>query len=73
MSDDFALGNPMSAGLLMGGTVNPDKAKQILKDGAVRGKKLTSKQKGFFGARAGGAPYQKAKSAIKKKVKRDAI
>jgi len=30
------------------------KAKLILKDGTVRGKKLTKKQKGFFGARAGG-------------------
>ncbi len=30
------------------------KAKKILKDGSVRGKKLTKKQRGFFGARAGG-------------------
>lgn len=32
------------------------KAKKILKEGIVRGKKLTKKQKGFFGARAGGQP-----------------
>lgn len=29
------------------------KAKKILKDGSVRGKKLTAKQKRFFGAKAG--------------------
>lgn len=28
------------------------KAKKILKDGAVRGKKLTAKQRRFFGARS---------------------
>ena len=30
------------------------KAKKILKDKTIRGKKLTKKQRGFFGARAGG-------------------
>ena len=30
------------------------KAKKILRDGKVRGKKLTKAQRGFFGARAGG-------------------
>ena len=30
------------------------KAKKILSEGSVRGKKLSKKQKGFFGARAGG-------------------
>ena len=30
------------------------KAKKILKDKSVRGKKLTKKQKGFFGLIAGG-------------------
>jgi len=29
------------------------KAREILRDGTVHGKKLTKKQKGFFGARAG--------------------
>ena len=29
------------------------KAKKILKDGMVRGKKLTAKQRGFFGAKVG--------------------
>ena len=28
------------------------KAKKILKDGSVRGKKLTKKQRGFFGAKS---------------------
>lgn len=29
------------------------KAKKILKDKTIRGKKLTKKQRGFFGAKAG--------------------
>lgn len=37
------------------------KAKKILREGMVRGKKLTKKQKGFFGARAGGAPIRRKK------------
>ena len=37
------------------------KAKKILKHGKVRGKKLTKKQKGFFGARAGGQRIKKKK------------
>lgn len=32
------------------------KAKKILEEGKVHGKPLTKKQRGFFGARAGGAP-----------------
>jgi hypothetical protein len=39
-----------------GASVAPEKAKQILRDKEVRGHPLTPKQKGFFGARAGGAP-----------------
>ncbi len=35
-------------------TVSTVKAKKILRDGEVRGKPLTTPQKGFFGARAGG-------------------
>lgn len=34
--------------------VTPAKAKKILKDGKIRGKPLTEKQKRFFGAQAGG-------------------
>ena len=30
------------------------KARKILRHGSVRGKPLTKKQRGFFGARAGG-------------------
>jgi hypothetical protein len=32
--------------------VTKKKAKKILKHGKVRGKKLTKKQRGFFGARS---------------------
>ncbi len=35
------------------------KAKKILSDGSVRGKKLTRAQRGFFGARAGGVKRKK--------------
>ncbi len=35
------------------------KAKKIMEDGMVRGHKLTKKQKGFFGARAGGQKLRK--------------
>ena len=31
------------------------KAREILRDGSVRGKKLTAKQRAFFGAIAGGS------------------
>ncbi len=34
--------------------VTKTKAKKILKDGKIRGKPLSAKQKGLFGARAGG-------------------
>ena len=37
------------------------KAKKILKDETIRGKKLSPKQKRFFGARAGGAPIKRNK------------
>ena len=37
------------------------KAKEILKHGKVHGKPLTKKQKGFFGARAGGAKRKRGK------------
>jgi hypothetical protein len=36
--------------------VSASKAKTILSDGTVRGNPLTTKQKGLFGAIAGGAP-----------------
>lgn len=39
------------------------KAKKILRDGSVRGKALTKKQKGFFGARAGGATPTRVQEA----------
>lgn len=43
----------------MARTVSKEKAKKILRDGTVHGKPLTSKQKAFFGARAGGAPVKR--------------
>jgi hypothetical protein len=39
-----------------GSSVGKEKAKEIMRHGEVRGRELTPKQKGFFGARAGGAP-----------------
>ena len=54
--------------------VSPDKAKTILKDGSVRGKALTGPQKGFFGARAGGAPMPPApRNPPGRKGKRGAV
>ena len=43
----------------MAKTLTRAKAKKILRDGSVRGTKLTKKQKGLFGARAGGAKLRK--------------
>ena len=37
------------------GKISKAKAKEILHHGEVRGHKLSKKQRGFFGARAGGA------------------
>ena len=39
--------------------VSQDKAKEILRHGEVHGKSLSKKQKGFFGARAGGTPVKR--------------
>jgi len=41
--------------------VTKTKAKKILSDGSIRGKKLTAKQKRFFGARAGGSPVRRSR------------
>jgi hypothetical protein len=40
-------------------TVSPAKAKEILRDGTAHGKKLTKKQKGYFGVIAGGKKPKK--------------
>jgi hypothetical protein len=50
-----------------GTTLGVTKAKTILKDGTVRGKAISKKQKGFFGAIAGGT--SKAKGAAPKMAK----
>lgn len=39
------------------------KARTILREGKIRGKPLTGPQKGFFGARAGGAPVRRKKKS----------
>lgn len=39
--------------------VSQKKARLILHEGMVRGKKLTKRQRGFFGARASGAPIKR--------------
>lgn len=41
--------------------LTPRKARKILRDKEVHGKPLTRKQKGFFGARAGGAPVRRTR------------
>lgn len=46
------------------------KARKILKDGSVRGHKLTVKQRAFFGSRAGGAPVKRTGHRIKRRLKR---
>ncbi len=43
----------------MAKTLTVTKAKKIAKHGKIRGKPLTKKQKGLFGARAGGARLRK--------------
>ena len=43
------------------------KAKKILTDGKVRGKKLTKKQRGFFGIIASGKKPRKVRRTRKKK------
>lgn len=51
-----------------GGTVSANKAKEILKDGTVHGRSLTSKQKRYFGWLAGGGQENLADGgAVKKK------
>lgn len=45
----------------MAGKISQAKAKKILRHGKVQGHTLTKKQKGFFGARAGGAPVKRKK------------
>lgn len=51
------------------GKLTAGKAKAILRDGSVHGHPLTVKQKGFFGARAGGAPVT-VKPKVTKKSRR---
>lgn len=41
------------------GKLSKTKAKKILEDGEVRGRKLTAKQRRFMGARASGKPTKR--------------
>lgn len=43
------------------------KARKILRHGSVRGRRLTAKQKRFFGARVGGAPVRRKRKRKRKK------
>jgi hypothetical protein len=45
----------------MAGTLTPEKAKEILRDGTANGRPLSTRQKGFFGARAAGKPIRGVK------------
>jgi hypothetical protein len=48
------------------GGITPDKAERMLKDGTVRGKKLTARQKAYFGLIAGGGqPILKAGGGLR--------
>ena len=51
----------------MATTISAVKAKKILKDGTIRGRPITSKQKKFFGLIAGGGKSSKLKKRRKKK------
>jgi len=53
-----------------GGELTADKAKLILKDGTIRGKKITPKQKRFFGFIAGGGHPSQYKSGGTIEVKK---
>lgn len=58
----------------MAKALSSDKAKKILKDGSIKGNPLSKKQKGFFGAIAGGQkPYSAAKKAANKASKKASI
>mgnify|MGYP001611947815 CR=1 FL=1 len=61
----------MSTHRLHKAIVGQEKAKEILRHGEVKGHPLSEKQKGFFGARAGGAPVKRAAQlkALKSKLK----
>lgn len=50
--------------------VSRKKAKKILKDGQIRGKKLTESQEGLFGLIAGGGTPTKLKKTKRKKARR---
>ena len=43
-------------------TITRAKARKILRDKTIRGKRLTPKQRRFFGARASGAPVRRRRS-----------
>ncbi len=48
---------------------SPSKARKILSDKKIRGKKLTPAQRGLFGRLASGKPVTKLKKTMRKKRK----
>lgn len=48
------------SGLVKSDDLSPAKAREILHDGTVHGKRITDRQRRFFGARASGQPLRKA-------------
>jgi len=55
---------------LHGHKLTREKAREILRHGEVRGKKLTKKQRGFMGARASGSPVKGQAEAMKRKLRK---
>jgi hypothetical protein len=67
---------PKIVGMKDGGELTSNKARTILRDGAVRGNPLTDKQKRFFGAIAGGAEvkgYAKGGDVVNPKLEKSKI
>lgn len=64
--DDIENEDELRKGLenLEKGGISKAKAKKILHDGKIRGKKLTDKQRKFFGARASGYPEKAEEGAL---------
>lgn len=46
---------------------SPRKARTMLRDKVVRGKPLTPKQRGFFGARASGQPMRRVRERVRRR------
>ncbi len=51
----------------MAKALSKKKAREILSHGSVHGHKLTKKQRGFMGARAGGSPVKHKRKVLSKR------